>query len=93
MARGLFAVLESELEEVVVPAADEKQERVEELEAQVAQADVVEAEGDVEELVEAVEEAVDGVEELGEIAEVAETSVEAGTGPIVTGKQIGRAHV
>jgi hypothetical protein len=37
MARGLFAVLESELETEVIPAADENLERVEELEAQVAQ--------------------------------------------------------
>ncbi len=80
MARGLFAVLESELETEVIPAADENLERVEELEAQVAQADVVESEGEVEELVQAVEEAVDGVEELGDIAEVAEDSVEAGAG-------------
>lgn len=80
MARGLFAVLESELETEVIPAADENLERVEELEAQVAQADVVESEGEVEELVQAVEEAVDGVEELGDIAEVAEDSVEAGVG-------------
>lgn len=80
MARGLFAVLEDELSEEIVPENTEQQERVEELEAQVAQAEVTEADSEVEELVEAVEEAIDGVEEIEEIAEVAEDSVEAGDG-------------
>ena len=80
MARGLFAVLEDELSGEIVPENAEQQERVEELEAQVAQAEVTEAEGEVEELNEAVEEALDAVEEIGEIAEVAEYSIEAGDG-------------
>ena len=80
MARGLFAVLESELENEVIPAADENLERVEELEAQVAQADSDEIVAENDEMAETIEDAVTAIEELSEVSEILEDSVEAGTG-------------
>lgn len=80
MARGLFAVLEDELSEIIPAVTDEQAERVEELEEQVAQGEVVEAEAEVQETGETVDEAIAAIEELSDVAEVLEGSVEEGEG-------------
>ena len=78
MARGLFAVLESELETEVVAAPEV--ERVEELEDQVSQAATDELGGESDVMAETIDDAVTAIEELSEVGEILEGSVEEGSG-------------
>lgn len=79
MARGLFAVLEDEISEVV-PASTEQEERIQELEEQVADAEIAEDQQEVTEMAEASDDAIAAIEELSEVADVIEDSVEEGEG-------------
>lgn len=74
--RGLFAVMEDELNASMAAPTNEQVERVQELEEQVAQAEVAEGQAEVSEMADTADEAVTAIEELADVAEVMSDSVE-----------------